>query len=61
MKQYFLFGSIPCDKFSKAQALSTEDMKQGDVFAFNYYKNFLSELLDIAIIWGDYLEIKEEK
>jgi hypothetical protein len=60
MRRYFIFGHIPCIQLSFGEPITPEDMKETELFILDDYKNNLRKLLDIAINWDDYQELREE-
>ena len=67
MKTYFLFGEFACKEFEisienlKDQALKSDITSFGDVICYDSEIMTIPELLDIAILRGDYIEISEEE
>ena len=60
MKRYFLFGRIPCCQLYSGEPVTVEDMQEAELFIFEDHKRDLRQMLDIAINWDDYQELKEE-
>ena len=61
MKRYFLFGRTPCCQLCSGEPVTFEDMQEAELFIFEDDKKDLRQMLDIAINWDDYQELREEK
>ena len=67
MKTYFLFGEFACKEFEismenlKKQAIKSDITSFGDVICYDTDVMTITELLDILILRGDYIEISEEE